>query len=312
MRTVITGALGHIGSQVIRDWPDAFPGGEIILLDNLATQRYASLFNLPEKGHYKFIQADILTYDLGSLLQAGDVVVHLAAITDAAKSFDNPEKVERVNFQGTERLALACAKAGSALIFPSTTSVYGSQAELVDETCAILKPQSPYAESKLKAERLLHELGKDQNLRFTICRLGTICGVSIGMRFHTAINKFCWQAVMGEALTIWSTALNQKRPYLSLSDAVSALEYIVKEDLFNNLVYNIVTENLTPQDILSTIQHHIPDTKVQFTDSPIMNLLSYEVSRSLFEKRGFIFSGSVEKDIHETISWLNAAGRNNH
>ena len=115
---------------------------------------------------------------------------------------------------------------------------------------------------------------------------------------------------MHQPLTIWSTALHQKRPYLSLSDAVKAFEYIVKKDLFNNLVYNVVTENLTPQDILSVIQKHIPETKVRFTDSPIMNLLSYEVSRTRFEETGFEFTGSVDKDIHETVVWLGSAGGN--
>ena len=40
------------------------------------------------------------------------------------------------------------------LIFPSSTSVYGTQSKIVDEECTIddLKPQSPYAEVKLIEE----------------------------------------------------------------------------------------------------------------------------------------------------------------
>ena len=34
------------------------------------------------------------------------------------------------------------------------------------------------------------------------------------MRFHTAVNKSCWQAVMGQPLTVWETAYGQKRTYL--------------------------------------------------------------------------------------------------
>jgi len=310
MRTIITGALGHIGSRLIRGWPAAFPGTGIVLLDNLSTQRYSSLFTLPQAGNYKFIEADIMTCDWASILQKGDVVIHLAAITDAAASFANRELVERVNFQGTERVALACAAAGCALIYPSTTSVYGSQADLVDEDCSILKPQSPYAESKLKAEELLQRLGRESQLRFIICRFGTICGVSPGMRFHTAINKFCWQAVMGQPLTVWRTALHQKRPYLSLLDAVQAMVFIIKNNMFDNRVYNVLTANLTPQEIVGVIQAHIPQTKIAFTDAEIMNLLSYEVSRTRFEENGFDFSGNVEMDIVETLNLLGQAGGN--
>jgi nucleoside-diphosphate-sugar epimerase len=43
MKIVVTGALGHIGSRLIRALPDAFPDAEIVLLDDLSTQRYCSL-----------------------------------------------------------------------------------------------------------------------------------------------------------------------------------------------------------------------------------------------------------------------------
>jgi nucleoside-diphosphate-sugar epimerase len=117
------------------------------------------------------------------------------------------------------------------LIFPSTTSVYGSQADEVDEDCLIsdLKPQSPYAEVKLRAVRLLQNLGEEKGLSFVICRFGTIFGTSDGMRFHTAINKFCWQAVMGQPLTVWRTALHQHRPCLDLGDVVEAIKFIIQE-----------------------------------------------------------------------------------
>ncbi len=47
VRVVVTGALGHIGSRLIRELAVAWPGIEIVMLDNLATERYASLYNLP-------------------------------------------------------------------------------------------------------------------------------------------------------------------------------------------------------------------------------------------------------------------------
>jgi nucleoside-diphosphate-sugar epimerase len=126
------------------------------------------------------------------------------------------------------------------------------------------------------------------------------------MRFHTAVNKFCWQAVMGQPLTIWRTALHQKRPYLSLVDAVAALEFIIQKELYDNRVYNVVTENLTPADLVRMIEVHVAKLEIKYTDSQIMNLLSYEVSNSRFLEQGFVFSGSIQRDISETISLLHA------
>jgi hypothetical protein len=49
MKVVITGALGHIGSYLIRDLPFRFPGVDIVMIDNMMTQRYPSLFDLPRE-----------------------------------------------------------------------------------------------------------------------------------------------------------------------------------------------------------------------------------------------------------------------
>ena len=124
MKIVVTGALGHIGSSLIRSLPFAFPNSEIILIDNMMTQRYSSLFNLPNIGNYKFIEADITNCDLVQILKGSDFVIHLAAITDAAGSFDKATVVEENNFSGTVKIADACLLLKIKLISLSSTSVY--------------------------------------------------------------------------------------------------------------------------------------------------------------------------------------------
>lgn len=312
MKIVITGALGHIGSHLIREIPKAYPEAEIVMIDNMLTQRYCSLFNLPIEGRYRFIEGDVLKLELNSIVEEADVVLHLAAITDAANSFENRELVESVNYQTTVRVAEACSSVKCPMIHLSSTSVYGSQNELVDEDCSLaeLQPQSPYAETKLKEERFLNALGTSDGLRFITCRFGTICDISPGMRFHTAVNKFCWQAVLNQPLTIWRTALHQKRPYLVLSDAVNAIIYIMKNDLFDQRIYNVLTENLTVNSIIQYIKQIIPQIEIEFVDKEIMNQLSYEVSNLRFCKQGFDFEGTIGKSINDTIELLKMSGGN--
>ena len=306
MKIVVTGALGHIGSKLIRYIPQVFPEAEIVMIDDLSSQRYCSLFNLPSNGRYRFIEADILTADLAAVFSDADCVVHLAAITDATASFDKGVQVEQINYGGTERVANQCLKSGCPMIFISTTSVYGSQAEVVNEDCPIsdLKPQSPYADSKLKAEQLLETLGKTKGLSFITCRFGTIFGVSVGMRFHTAVNKFCWQAVMGQPITVWRTALNQHRPYLDLSDAMEAISFIMRKGLFDGRVYNVLTTNVTVKEIIDVISQHVPDPSIQYVDTAIMNQLSYHVDNSRFKSHGLEFKGSLASGISDTINLL--------
>jgi nucleoside-diphosphate-sugar epimerase len=309
MRILITGALGHIGSRLIRELPSAFPRAEIVMLDDFSAQRYCSLFNLPAEGNYSFEEADVLTADLDAIFAGANVVVHLAAITNAAGSFDIREQVEQVNLVGTEKVARACLNAGCTLIFPSTTSVYGTQAEVVDEDCPVedLKPQSPYADSKLRAEQLLADLGRTRGLRSSICRFGTIFGTSIGMRFHTAVNKFCWQAVMGQPLTIWRTALHQHRPYLDVGDAVEAIKFIIERELYDGRIYNVVTTNTSVSRIVELITSDLPDVTIEYVANEIMNQLSYHVLSDRFRGLGFEFTGSLERGIHDTISLLRQA-----
>jgi nucleoside-diphosphate-sugar epimerase len=198
---------------------------------------------------------------------------------------------------------------GAPLVFLSTTSVYGTAKDVVDEACPVsdLKPQSPYAASKLRAEGFLSSLAQTSGLRHITCRFGTIFGTSIGMRFHTAINKFCWQAVMGQPLTVWRTALHQRRPYLELGDASRALVHVLERGLFDNQVYNVLTVNATVGEIVEAIRQFVPELRVELVDSAIMNQLSYHVSDTKFAAQGFRAKGDLTAGIRSTLRLLAAA-----
>lgn len=306
MRLAITGALGHIGSAFIRSLTGR-QYDEVLLIDNLMGERYSSLFDLPRDVPFRFVQADIRTDDLEHLFDGFDIVIHLAAITNAAESFAIADLVQQVNYAGTVRVAEACRRTGSRLLFLSTTSVYGTQLEVVDEECPAseLKPQSPYAQSKLSAEA--HLTGMHQSgLEFVTVRFGTVFGKSIGMRFHTAINKFCWQASVGLPISVWRTALHQKRPYLHVGDAVRAMHLILGWERFDGRIYNVVTSNATVNDIVEVVKSQIPETRIELVDSKIMNQLSYTVLADRFRQRGFKFQGDLRSGVIETLDLLKA------
>ena len=306
-RILITGSLGHIGSKLIHSLTGS-DYSQVTMIDNLSTQRFSSLFNLPSDVNFHYHQEDILDADLNKLFKDIDVVIHLAALTDAATSFEREDEVEAVNYQGTLKVISACEANKCKLLFPSTTSVYGSQKKEVDENCSKedLLPQSPYAETKLKSEQKIIEAVINNKLKAVILRLGTIFGSSKGMRFHTAVNKFCWQATLGESLSVWSTALDQKRPYLGLNDAVNVIKFFIEKNIFNGEIFNVVTSNCTVKEVVSCIQKYIKEVKIDFVDTEIMNQLSYEVSSKKVESLGYKFSDDLEEGIKETIHLLGA------
>jgi UDP-glucose 4-epimerase len=306
LKIVITGALGHIGSHISRDLAVQFPGSELVLIDNMMTQRFPSLFNLPKLAQYRFIEADIRQLDLRPILKDAQVVIHLAAITDAANSFKNATLLEENNYESTLKVLEACSETGTNLILLSSTSVYGTQKLIVSEDCSPedLNPQSPYAITKIREEELVKSFVKEKNLRAIICRFGTIYGTSPGMRFHTAVNKFCWQATMGNPLTVWSTAYEQQRPYLDLVDAGRAFTFIIRNDLFDGQIYNVLSQNSSVRQIIEVIRDYVPEIEIEFVESMIMNQLSYKVSCEKFESKGFKFVGELHRGISETINLL--------
>ena len=125
------------------------------------------------------------------------------------------------------------------------------------------------------------------------------------MRFHTAVNKFCFQANFNLPIEIWKTALRQYRPYLSLIDAIRAINFVISKNLFDNNSYNLLTTNLRPSDLIDFIKKKKKNVKINFINSKIMNLLSYKVSNKRFEKKGFTVRGNIERDIKNTMDILN-------
>jgi len=306
MKAVVTGGLGHIGSRLIRELPDAFPGMEVIIVDNLATQRYVSLLDLPSTAKYLFVQGDVTSMDLAPVLAGADVVIHLAALTDPGASFDHPEAMEEVNYAATQHVAEACADGSVPLIHASSTSIYGTEKDSVDEDCGPedIAPQSPYAEIKRKEELFVEDMCRSGKLKGLSFRFGTIFGVSPGMRFHTAVNKFCWQAAMGQPLSVWKTAYDQKRPYLDLGDAVRAVQFVIKKKLFDGRIYNAVSINASVRDVVDTIGRYIPSLKIELVDSRIMNTLSYQVLNTRLNQQGFVFQGKLDDAVRATLRRL--------
>lgn len=303
MKIVVTGGLGHIGSAFLEYIPDSFPDAQVVIIDNLSTQRYCSLFDLPKKLSYKLVEGSLQNIDLAPYINGADVVLHLGATTDAAGTAHDPDLIFKNNLPATTALMQSCVDYDVPMIFPSSTSVYGVQDGVVDEECEDIKPQSPYANCKIQEEDLIREYG-NKGLRFCIARLGTIFGTSKGMRFHTAVNKFCWQAAMGRPITVWSTAMDQKRPYLGLNDACRFFGFIINNNLFDNKLYNVVTDNYTVRDVVDAIKVFVPDLEIELVDSKIMNQLSYTVSSEKIKGCSFSFEDILNNAIKDTIHLL--------
>ena len=301
MKILITGGLGHIGSYLLENIDKIKFIKKIYIIDNLATNRYCSLFNLPktDKKIY-FYQNDLSLKNSLKNFKKVDVVVNLASLTDAEGSLKIKNKIYKNNLGIFENIIKYCKKNSSKLIHISSTSVYGDQKGLVDETCEKLRPKSPYAEIKVKEENIL----KKNKIRFVSYRFGTISGVSKGMRFHTAINKFCYYAALGMPLPIWKSMMNKPRPYLSLTDAFKVIKFTIENNFFQNEIFNIVSQNLTLKKIINYFKKHKRTIKIKYEKSKFVNQYSYKVSNKKFSRKALVLKSNIYNDIKSTLKVL--------
>ena len=301
MNIIVTGGMGHIGSKLINKLSSLDKIKKIIIIDNFSSERYISFINLKNRKKIIFFDEDLVQFNINKIKNKIDCIVHLASTTNAEKSFSNKKKVLDNNVECTNKI-LSLGKKNTKIIFASSTSVYGSQYKIINSKNNQLNisPQSPYAESKILCENII----KKKSTNYCIMRFGTIFGMSDGMRFHTAINKFCYQAAMDKKITIWRKFYNKKRPYLDLDDCVRSIIFSIFNNKIKNETLDVVTINLKVIDIISEIEK-LKKIKKSFVNTEILNQLSYEVHSDRLIDLKFKFNGNLFSSINKTIKKLN-------
>lgn len=160
---LVTGGAGFIGSHIVdRLMAD---GCEVRVLDNLSTGKLSNIRRHIGKKGFRFVKGDITDQSvLRKALNGVEIVFHEAARANITDSLANPLQTNEVNTTGTLRLLKTSADKGvSRLIYASSSSIYGEACEQPVKEDAAPQPLSPYAVSKLAAEKYclcFNHLGK--------------------------------------------------------------------------------------------------------------------------------------------------------
>ena len=148
MRALVTGAAGFIGSHLCRRL--VAEGHEVVALDDLSEGSVGNLADVPE---VRFEQSDICDADaLERAAARCDVVFHHAARKSVQRSVENPDAFDRVNIRGTFNVLESARKFGAAVVFASSSSVFGDQDRYPVIETMEPRPRSPYAATKLAGE----------------------------------------------------------------------------------------------------------------------------------------------------------------
>src|SRR4030043_1372531 len=106
MKLFVTGGLGFIGSNFIRQWFARHPDDQITNLDKITyAANPESLEDLKDNPNYHFAPGDICDPTLiDSLLPGSDIIVHFAAESHVDRSIDDPLLFVKPNVLGTATL----------------------------------------------------------------------------------------------------------------------------------------------------------------------------------------------------------------
>ncbi|MDI1435141.1 NAD-dependent epimerase/dehydratase family protein [Polyangium sorediatum] len=223
MKLLVTGIAGFIGSHLAERLLDR--GDTVVGLDSFDPYYARSIKerNLARvRGRAHVVEADLLDEAaVAEILSATDfdVVVHLASLAGVRPSLAVPARYQRVNVEGTTRLAeLARARGVRRFVFASSSSVYGASKRLpFAEDDRADEPMSSYAASKRAAELVLRALVHTHDLGVTCLRYFTVYGPR--QRPEMAIHAFCRAIDRGETIELYGTG-TASRDYTYVDDVI--------------------------------------------------------------------------------------------
>jgi len=217
-------------------------GFGVTVLDNLSTGWLENLGHLDNAG-MRFVKGDLRdVHAVVKALKDAEAVFHLAAISSVSYSVENPVVTYDVNVEGTRNLLEACLRNSTRrLIYVSTCAVYGEPEYLPLDEKHPTRPVSPYAETKLEAERLCREFQDVYGLECTILRLFNVYGLRMrNDHYGGVIARFIERLLDGEPPIIYGDG-GQTRDFIYVSDVVGALMSALNRNGAVGRIFNIAT-----------------------------------------------------------------------
>jgi UDP-glucuronate 4-epimerase len=231
---VVTGAAGFIGSHLVERLLAL--GARVYGVDNFDDYYPAALkiHNVTPNLTNPAFSLDVIDLAQADSLRAyaaripkPDVVIHLAAVAGVRLSVTDPARYVRANLVGTQNVLDTWSRAGTPLVFASSSSVYGNVSHApFSETEPCIEPPSPYAATKRGAELLCCVAHQIHGSPITMLRFFTVYGPR--QRPDLAIRKFSTAILRRNEVTMFGDG-SMARDFTHVNDIVRGIVHAMRE-----------------------------------------------------------------------------------
>jgi NAD dependent epimerase/dehydratase len=307
---LVTGAGGFIGSHLCETLVQR--GAEVRALCRYTSRR--SVGNLTQVAPDVLEAIDVRFGDVRDgdfvrrLVAGTDVVFNLAASISVPYSFEAPVEVATTNIEGALSVLCAARDEGVArMLQMSSSEVYGTaQYTPIDERHP-LDVQSPYAASKVGADKLAESFNLSYGLPVVVARPFNTYGPRQSLR--AVIPTVIAQALAGGDLKLGSTT--PTRDFVFVADTVAGLIALAEHDGISGGTYNIATgEDISVGDVVEVVGQllgrpltvHTDDQRLRPELSEVHQLLGD--AAKLRAATGWTPATSLHDGLQAVIDWM--------
>ena len=234
MNFLVTGAAGFLGAALARRL--VREGHQVRGLDDLSTGEPQTVSGM------LFTRGDVNDRPkLWTMMQDVDCVYHLAARVLVAESVLYPREYNAVNVGGTVSLMEAMRDVGvKRVVFISSGSVYGEQAQQPLREDFKPDPRSPYAVSKLAAEYYVRTIGQLWGIETVSLRVFNAFGPGQHLPpSHPPVIPNMLRQASGKGTVVVHGEGRQTRDFVYVDDVVRAMVAAATAPQVDKQVINI-------------------------------------------------------------------------
>jgi len=309
-RILVTGADGFMGSHLSETLLEC--GADVGIVVRGSARLGSGTWDFrcletPAHAFHTVIACDIASPDLRTKISdfKPEIIFHLAAVAYVNYSFDHPDEVFRVNAVGTLNLleAARSLEGLERLIVTSSSEVYGpALSEAISEQHP-LNPTSPYAASKLAADRLAYSYRMTYGMPIVIVRPFNTYGPR---HTYDVIPKFLRLALSGNPLTIYGDGL-QERDFSYVADTIQGFllagsHQAAKGGVFNFGTGRSISIRKLAEAIRDLFEGAIPIVHTESRAAEVARLRA-DISRAK-NMLGFQPVISLEEGLRRNVEWM--------